>query len=250
MMLLTIRNLSKHFGGVRAIDNLSLSLDRGTLLGLVGDNGAGKSTLLKCITGALPYDHGEILLNGAPLSPGSPGIARAAGIEMIYQNLQLCPLHTVVQNISLGRERTRRLLGLPSPILDQSAMREVAQNALSKLNSDIDVDATVGRLSGGQQQAVAIARALVSNPKVLIMDEPTAALGEREAANALSLILALQGQGIAILLVTHRLTDLLQVADRIAVMSHGALIEDFSAKGIGAEELSGKIAVKGRTRGS
>jgi simple sugar transport system ATP-binding protein len=242
-MLLTIRNLSKHFGGVRAIDNLSLSVDSGMLLGLVGDNGAGKSTLLKCITGALPYDCGEILLNGTPISPGHPVIARAAGIEMIYQNLQLCSLHTVVQNISLGRERRRRFLGLPSPILDQSAMRTIAQEALSKLNSDIDLDATVGCLSGGQQQAVAIARALVSNPKVLIMDEPTAALGEREAASALSLILTRKKKGMAILLVTHRLSELPQVADRIAIMRHGALIDDFLAKGVSAEQLSARISL-------
>lgn len=241
MTLLTIRKLSKNFGGVHAINGLSLSLASGMLLGLVGDNGAGKSTLLKCITGALSYDSGEILLDGVSLPPGSPGIARTAGIEMIYQNLQLCPQHTVVQNITLGREPTRLFLGLPSPVLDQGAMREMAEDALRKLNSDIDVDATVGLLSGGQQQAVAIARALVSNPKVLIMDEPTAALGERETANALSLIHKLKGQGIAILLVTHRLSDLLQVADRIAIMSHGILVEEFVTKGFRAEQLSERI---------
>jgi simple sugar transport system ATP-binding protein len=221
MVILEVDGLSKSFGGVKALSSISFSLERGTALALLGNNGAGKSTLLQCITGALRYDSGSIRSGAESLPPGSPGASRAAGIEMIYQSLHLCPQHSVAQNIFIGREPRLTLGPIATPLLDLHGMRRRSVEILKRLDIELDPDAIVGNLSGGQQQAVAIARALVSNPKLLILDEPTAALGVKESANVLALIRTLKAEGIAILLVSHRLTDIFQVADSILLLRHG-----------------------------
>lgn len=221
--MLCISRLAKNYGGVRALDNVSLTVSRGSVLGLVGDNGAGKSTLLKCITGAEYPDEGAISFCGRQLPAGDPHATRAAGIEMIYQDLNLCAQQSVAENIFLGRELSLRIAGIDLPFLDQRQMRTSAKELLSRLNAAIDVQKPVGALSGGQQQAVAIARALTFKPQLLIMDEPTAALGVRESLRVLELISTLKSEGMAVILVSHRLTDVMAVCDSIAVMRHGRL---------------------------
>ncbi len=222
-MLLNIENIQKHYGGVHALNDVSLSVERGTVLGLVGGNGAGKSTLMKCVTGAESADSGTIFFDGHILIQGDPHTSRLAGIEMIYQELNLCSQQNVISNIFLGREQVLKFLGVRTPLLHFGKMKRKAAALLSSLNTEIDVEKPAGKLSGGQQQAVAIARALLTEPKLLIMDEPTAALGLREAAKVLDLIRSLKKQQITIILVSHRLKDVFEVADQIVLMRHGAI---------------------------
>ncbi|MDD2325447.1 MAG: ATP-binding cassette domain-containing protein [Alphaproteobacteria bacterium] len=244
-MLLKIEHLHKNYGSVHALDDVSLSLESGTVLGIVGDNGAGKSTLMKCITGSETASGGSIVLDNSPLPKGNPYASREAGIEMIYQNLGLCLQQDVVENIFLGREKRIKVMGLETPLLDLKGMEREAQTLIGRLNAEINVRKKAGALSGGQQQAVAIARALLFQPRLLIMDEPTAALGVREVAIVLDLIRALKKQGIAVILVSHRLGDIFEVADRIVLMRHGRLIEDKLITETSLSELTQKILCAG-----
>lgn len=232
--LLEAKNLQKYYGGVHALKDVSLRIDAGEVVGLVGDNGAGKSTLMKCVTGAERHDGGTITFAGRTLEPGSPHDSRGSGIEMIYQNLNLCPQLDVVSNIFLGRELRKSWLFF----LDGRAMRKKAGEILASLNAEIDPGSVVGKLSGGQQQAVAIARAMTFNPRLVIMDEPTAALGVREVAKVLALIKNLKAQGIAVIIISHRLADIFEVADRIVFMRRGEVREDRPAKDITLSELT------------
>lgn len=200
--LLNIETLSKSYGGLKAIDSVNLSVKRGQLIGLIGGNGAGKSTLMKCITGAEKPDQGEIKLEGVSMPSGRPDIAIRSGITMMYQNLNLCPNLNVVENIFLGQEEKR--LG---SILNESRMRQKSKAILDKLSLDLPLDRPVQTFSGGQQQAIALARALISEPKVLILDEPTAALGMKESELVLNVIEKLKKDGLTILLISHRLND-------------------------------------------
>ena len=225
MSLLQLSGVRKNFGSVEALRGVTFAVEAGSVVALVGDNGAGKSTLMKTITGVHRADSGAIALDGEPIDALDPGSIRARGIEMIYQDLALAKQRDVATNIFLGREITRSILGLK--FIDFKAMERGAQAMIEKLGARVpSVRHIAGLLSGGQQQSVAIARALTFNPKLVIMDEPTAALAVREIEHVLELIRTLKSQGIAVILISHRLTDVFAVCDRIVVLRQGAVIAD------------------------
>jgi ABC-type sugar transport system ATPase subunit len=236
--MLQIKNLYKNFRGLCALNNVSLDLASGVVVAIVGDNGAGKSTLMKCVSGAIRADSGEVIFNNQKLSLGSPQISRAAGIEMIYQDLSLCRLQDVVTNIFLGREEK---IGF---FLNRKLMSERCKAVMAELGADFSLKKTVGELSGGQQQSVAIARAMISDPKLLIMDEPTAALAAREVANVLNQITALKKRGVSVAIITHRLSDVFEVADRILVMRHGEIKHDLALEETSLKDLTSKIVAE------
>lgn len=221
--LLEARGIAKRFGGVEALKGVSLRLAPGEVVALAGDNGAGKSTLIKIISGVYQPDAGEIRLDGAHVAFATPEAARGHGIETIYQDLALADNLSIGANIFLGREPRRRLFGL-LPILDRRTMAAAAQETMARLDFHVDrLEAPVGRFSGGQRQAVAIGRAIYWNARVLIMDEPTAALGVPEQRKVVSLIQTLKAQGRGIIFISHNLQDIFAVADRIVVLRRGSL---------------------------
>ncbi len=221
--ILDIRDVSKRFGGVEALKGVSLALYSGEVVALAGDNGAGKSTLTKMISGVYPADGGEIRLDGAVVRFETPEAAREAGIETIYQDLALADNLSIGANIFLGREPMRRVLGV-LPVLDRARMATAAKETMARLDFHVDrLDAPVGRFSGGQRQAVAIGRAMYWNARVILMDEPTAALGVPEQRKVLSLIQSLKAQGRGVLFISHNLQDIFAVADRIVVLRRGSL---------------------------
>jgi simple sugar transport system ATP-binding protein len=225
MSLLELHDVRKSFGAIEALRGVTFSVEAGSVVGLVGDNGAGKSTLMKTITGIHRPDSGDIRFDGASLAGKDPGDIRKAGIEMIYQDLALARMRDVAANIFLGRELTHNVLGLK--LIDVKRMRTEAEAMIAKLGARVkSVTQIAGLLSGGQQQSVAIARALTFNPKLVIMDEPTAALAVREIEHVLELIRTLASHGIAVILISHRLTDVFAVCDRIVVLRQGAVIAD------------------------
>ena len=227
MSLLELDDVRKHFGSVEALRGVTFSVERGEVVGLVGDNGAGKSTLMKTITGVYQPDGGAIRFDGVALAGKHPGEIRALGIEMIYQDLALARMQDVASNIFLGREPTRRILGTPIRVIDRARIEREAEVMLKKLGARVpSVQYIVGQLSGGQQQSVAIARALTFNPKLVIMDEPTAALAVREVEHVLDLIRTLKAEKIAIILISHRLTDVFAVCDRIIALRQGTVVAD------------------------
>lgn len=218
--VLSVRNINKRFGGIHASSDLSLDLHEGEVLALAGDNGAGKSTLIKMIAGVYQPDSGEIHYNGEDITKRTPQDVRNLGIETIYQDLALADNLDVGINIFLGREKIKHILGIP--FLDRKLMREEAGKALQHLGINIsNLEAPVQFLSGGQRQAIAISRAVYWNAKVLIMDEPTAALGVPEQREVKDLIKRLQSQGVAIIFISHNLTDIFDVSDRIYVLERG-----------------------------
>ena len=221
--ILDIRSVSKRFGGVEALKGVSLQLHPGDVVALAGDNGAGKSTLTKIISGVYPADGGEIRLDGKPVHFATPEAARRAGIETIYQDLALADNLSIGANIFLGREPMRRVLGI-LPMLDRKAMAAAAKETMARLDFHVDrLQAPVGRLSGGQRQAVAIGRAIYWNARVILMDEPTAALGVPEQRKVLALIRQLKTQGRGVIFISHNLQDIFAVADRIVVLRRGSL---------------------------
>jgi len=227
MSLLELADVQKHFGAVQALRGVSFHVEPGEVVGLVGDNGAGKSTLMKTITGIHAPDGGEVRFDGAVLNGKEPGVIRALGIEMIYQDLALARMQDVASNIFLGREPTKRLLGTPIRMIDRPRIEREAEAMIRKLGARVpSVQYIVGQLSGGQQQSVAIARALTFNPKLVIMDEPTAALAVREVEHVLDLIRELKNQRIAVILISHRLTDVFAVCDRIIALRQGQVVAD------------------------
>ena len=218
-----MRRISKTFGAVRALRSVDFEIARGEIVGLVGDNAAGKSTLMKVLTGVYMPDAGEVLIDGQPARFAGPVEARAAGIEMVYQDFALVPELSVTQNIFLGRELTRRVLGLR--LLDQQAMARQASELFGRLGLRIPpVYTPVRGLSGGQQQAVAVARATAFDAKLVIMDEPTANLGATAIAKVRETIGRLKAHGVAVILISHRLEDVFTTADRAVVMKHGHIV--------------------------
>ncbi|HMQ92856.1 MAG TPA: ATP-binding cassette domain-containing protein [Amaricoccus sp.] len=221
--VLEVRGAEKHFGAVHALRNVSVEVRRGEVLALLGDNGAGKSTLVKCISGVHPLDAGEILLDGKPTSIHSPAAARRAGIETVYQDLALFDNLTPAQNFYCGRE----IAGpgwLPRPLrfLNGRAMEREAAAVIDRLKVRLPkFDAPVARMSGGQRQAIAVARATVFVRKVVILDEPTAALGVRESRRVLDLIRQLCAEGNALILITHNIEQVIELADRAVVLRQG-----------------------------
>ena len=227
MSLLELSDVRKHFGAVQALRGVTFGVESGQVVGLVGDNGAGKSTLMKVITGVHAPDGGTIRFDGTELNGKHPGDIRALGIEMIYQDLALARMQDVASNIFLGREPTRRVLGTPIRVIDRARIEREAEIMIKKLGARVpSVQYIVGHLSGGQQQSVAIARALTFNPKLVIMDEPTAALAVREVEHVLDLIRELKRAAIAIILISHRLTDVFAVCDRIVALRQGTVVAD------------------------
>ncbi|WP_292087405.1 ATP-binding cassette domain-containing protein, partial [Mesorhizobium sp.] len=222
MTLLSLHKIRKSFGAVDVLHGVDLSVAAGEVVGLVGDNGAGKSTLMKTITGIYRADTGSIEFDGKDILALDPGQRRRLGIEMIYQDLSLAKQQDVASNIFLGREPTKRLLGLFPGFVDKTEMDRQAARMIERLGAHLpSISRSVGSFSGGQQQTVAIARALTFSPKLVIMDEPTAALAVREVQSVLDLIRRLKSEGIAVILISHRLNDVLSVTDRIVVLRHG-----------------------------
>jgi ABC-type sugar transport system ATPase subunit len=239
--ILETRGITKRFGGLTAVDNVSIGLRAGEALAVLGDNGAGKSTLIKIISGVHKPDEGEILMGGKSMRIESPMDALAAGIETIYQDLALAENLDVGANIFLGRERMRRRLGLIK-VLDDSGMSEEAKKVLDRLDIHIpSLKSTIRTLSGGQRQAVAISRSIYWDAKVLIMDEPTAALGVAEQKKVLNLVRTLKDQGIGIIIISHQMYDVFEVADRLAVMRRGVLVGERIVKETNPDEVVGLI---------
>jgi fructose transport system ATP-binding protein len=225
--ILQARGLTKRFGRVTALDQADFDLYPGEILAVIGDNGAGKSTLIKAITGAIAPDHGEILMDGKPIHFRSPMDARRAGIETVYQNLALSPALSIVDNLFLGRElKAKGPLGQLFRKLDKASMQKIAREKLSELGllTIQNINQPVETLSGGQRQGVAVARAAAFGSKVVIMDEPTAALGVKESRRVLELILDVKRRGLPIVLISHNMPHVFEVADRIHIHRLGRRI--------------------------
>ena len=220
--LVRMEGIVKRFGAVEALKGVDLALWPGEVLGLVGDNAAGKSTLMKVLTGVHQPDGGRIFLEGHPAHFRDPHDSRAAGIEMIYQDLALVPSLDVVANVFLGREMVQPSLGGLVRRLDERAMEAATWDVIRRLKINMDsVRKSVSLFSGGQQQAVAIGRAMSFNARIIIMDEPTANLAVREVGKVLDLIRELRTRRVAVILISHRLQDVFAVADRVMVLSGG-----------------------------
>src|SRR5216683_3626717 len=220
--ILQVKDLYKHFGGLVAVDHVSLDIHPGEVVGLLGDNGAGKSTLIKMISGAYKPDGGHLLLNGEVVSFATPLEARRRGIETIYQDLALCENLDASANIFLGREKMRHQLGI-FRVLNRSYMLSESRQVLDQLDIQIpELRNPIRQLSGGQRQAVSIARAVYWKASLMIMDEPTAALGVPEQLKVLELIRTLRSQGVPVILISHNMQDVFAVADRAIVMRRGS----------------------------
>ncbi len=226
--VLELRGVSKHFGAVQALQGVDFSVDAGEVMALVGDNGAGKSTLIKCIAGIHPIDEGEIRFEGEPVTVRGPKDAARLGIEIVYQDLALADNLDVVQNMFLGREDVSG----PLRTLDETEMERRASETLASLavTTIRSVRQTVAGLSGGQRQSVAVAKAVMWNSKVVILDEPTAALGVAQTRQVLDLVRRLGEQGLAVVLVTHNLHDIFEVADEITVLRLGSDVARFTTR--------------------
>lgn len=239
MAVLELANISKHFGAIQAVNDVSVSLEAGEVVGLMGDNGAGKSTLVKMIAGNFRPSHGTMRLDGSEIVLHRPVDARRHGIEIVHQDLALCDNLTAAANVFLGRE-LRRGLG-PFRVLDYPAMYRRAAKIFAELKSETRPRDLVRQMSGGQRQAVAIARTRLSEPKIVLMDEPTAAISVRQVAEVLNLIRLLRDQGMAIVLISHRMPDVFSVADRIVVLRRGRKVADRPIAWTSPEEVTGLI---------
>ncbi|MCU1452328.1 MAG: Monosaccharide transporter ATP-binding protein family [Acidimicrobiales bacterium] len=229
--LLRLRGLSKSFGAVHALVDINLDVPAGQVTALAGDNGAGKSVLIKCISGIHSPDSGEIQWEGKPVHIRSPREAAALGIETVHQDLALCDNLDIVQNMFLGRERVRHLT-LAEEEMETAAGQTLSSLAVTTVRS---VRQLVASLSGGQRQSVAIAKAVLWNSRLVIMDEPTAALGVAQTAMVLTLVRRLADRGLAVLLVSHNMNDVFEVADRVAVLRLGHLVAVERAADIDAQ---------------
>ncbi|MEY9200760.1 MULTISPECIES: ATP-binding cassette domain-containing protein [Sinorhizobium] len=237
--VLELANVSKHFGAIQAVNDVSFALQAGEVVGLMGDNGAGKSTLVKMIAGNFRPSHGTMRMNGADLVMHRPVEARKHGIEIVHQDLALCDNLTAAANVFLGRE-LRRGIG-PLRILDYKSMYRRAGEIFRELKSETRPRDLVKQMSGGQRQAVAIARTMLSEAKIVLMDEPTAAISVRQVAEVLNLIRHLRDRGIAVVLISHRMPDVFDVADRVIVMRRGRKVADKAIAASSPEEVTGLI---------
>jgi simple sugar transport system ATP-binding protein len=235
MAVLELDSISKHFGAIEALKDVSLKIEPGDVVGLVGDNGAGKSTLVKIIAGNFHQSGGKIRIDNSDVMLASPSDARAKGIEIVYQDLALSDNLTAAANIFLGRELTR--FGL----LDYAAMYKRSGELFAELKSETRPRDLVRRMSGGQRQAVAIARTRLSDPKIVLMDEPTAAISVRQVAEVLNLIRRLKDQKIAVVLISHRIPDIFAVCDRLVVLRRGGKVADKRIADTSPEEVTGLI---------
>jgi D-xylose transport system ATP-binding protein len=225
--ILELRGVSKSFGAVQALYQVDFHVAPGEVMALVGDNGAGKSTLIKCIAGIHPFDEGEIVFEGEPVTIHGPKDAAKLGIEVVYQDLALCDNLDVVQNMFLGREETSSLRQLDETTMEKRASDTLATLSVTTIRS---VRQTVAGLSGGQRQSVAVAKAVMWNSKVVILDEPTAALGVAQTRQVLDLVKRLGEQGLAVVLISHNLHDIFEVAHSIAVLRLGQNVAEFKTR--------------------
>lgn len=241
--VLEVRNLSKRYGSIQAVTDVSLAIESGEVMALLGDNGAGKSTLVKMIAGAVSPTSGSILLNGQEIEFKDPMQARSHGIETVFQDLALAPHLTVVQNMFLGREQLRpSLAGRVLGALDQRAMMAKAQTELDRLGIHIkSLSQPVSALSGGQRQAVAVMRSVIWGSRLLVLDEPTNHLGVHEVDMVLELIRKVRATGVSVLYITHTIPHVFQVADRIAVLRLGNLVATLTASDTNMDEVVGYI---------
>jgi simple sugar transport system ATP-binding protein len=239
MSALRLDNISKHFGAIQALNDVTLTIEPGEVLGLMGDNGAGKSTLVKVIAGNFAPTSGEIFIAGEKANFHKPLDAQRAGIEVVYQDLAICNNLSAAANVFLGRELTRQIG--PVRILDYPAMRSRSAELFARLKSETRPRDLVRRMSGGQRQAVAIARTLLSDARIVLMDEPTAAISVRQVTEVLNLIRYLSDHGIAVVLISHRMPDVFQVADKIAVLRRGRLVASKKVGDSSPEEVTGLI---------
>jgi simple sugar transport system ATP-binding protein len=238
--LLAMRGMSKSFGSVKAVVDVDLVLNRGEILGLVGDNAAGKSTLMKMLTAVHQPDEGEIFIDGEPVKIDSPRKARELGIEMIYQDFSLAPNLNITENIFLGREIKRSFMGIS--VLNRKRMNQLAEEALKGSLIRIDsVQSIVTDLSGGQQQGVAIARAIAFDAKIIIMDEPTASLSIKAITPLLERMKQLRDQGISMIFITHRIQDIFSTCDRVMVLRRGTKVCDTAIENTTVDEIFGLI---------
>ena len=235
--LVEMHDINVTFGGVHAVREVTIDLHAGEVIGLVGGNGAGKSTLMRVLSGAHPANSGEIRIDGKPVSIGNPRDAKAYNIETIYQTLALADNVDAPANVFLGREMTTRW-----GTLDDGAMEDATRKVMGRLNPNFTrFKMPVKSLSGGQRQAVAIARAVHFNARILIMDEPTAALGPAETAQVRNLIRQLKDEGIGIFLISHDIHDVFDLSDRISVMYHGMIVDTVNKADVTADEVLGMI---------
>lgn len=231
-----VRNVSKHYGQIVALDNISLDLHAGEIVAILGDNGAGKSTLMNIMCGALPATRGDIIVNGRTIK--SLRQAQESGVGVVYQDLALAPHLSVAENLFLGREQTASGPGQWVGWLDRHGMREAATQAIRKLGVSTlrDVRMPVGRLSGGQRQVTAIARAMMWTKVAILLDEPTAALGPKQVDLVLDSIRAAAAHDLAVCIIAHDIPHILQIADRLAFLHHGRLAKIMPAAGLSVTE--------------
>jgi ABC-type sugar transport system ATPase subunit len=234
--LVEMRNISKSFGSIRAVQSVDLKLYHKEILGIVGDNAAGKSTLMKILMGVFPPDEGEIFINGKRVEIMSPMDARSLGIEMVYQDFALVPCLDVKSNMFMARELTKNILNIR--VLDKRNMERRSQEILKRLHMDVNPNMRVSHLSGGQQQAVSIGRAILFSPKIIIMDEPSASLSIAAIDRLLQLTKYLRDEeGISAIFITHRIPDVFKVADRVMVMRAGRKIAERHIKETSIDEI-------------
>jgi D-xylose transport system ATP-binding protein len=234
--ILSMRGISKHFGGVQALSNVDLDIFPGEVVALVGDNGAGKSTLVKAICGVNPPDEGEIFFQGTPVRIDTPHSAQSLGIATVFQDLALCDNLDVVSNLYLGRERLR--LG----VLDEVEMERRSGQLLKELSATIpSLRTVVASLSGGQRQTVAISRSLLGEPKVVLLDEPTAALGVSQTEQVLNLIARLRERGLGVMVISHNMVDVRAVADKVVILRLGKVNGRFTMSEVTNEQIIASI---------
>ena len=254
MPIVRCKGISKFFGGVKGLDNIFVDFFAGEITALVGDNGAGKSTLAKIISGLLNHDEGELWLGESAVDQLTPRKARVAGVECVHQNLLLCDNLDIAANVMLGEEPTRFRFG-PLKIIDQQASREKARAQLDRLGTSLpDLSRPVERLSGGQRQAIAIARAILKADRLVLMDEPTAALGLRQTEATLEVIRRVAQTGVGVILISHNLDNVFAVANRIVALRQGKIAWDAPAAETTRETLvaamTGLLAVPARSHGT
>jgi D-xylose transport system ATP-binding protein len=239
--LLALKGFSKSFGPVQALSDVDFEVDAGEVVALVGDNGAGKSTLIKAIDGVQPPDSGQAYFEGTPVKISDPNSATQLGIATVFQDLALCDNLDVVANLYLGQEVAGN--GVPLPVINETEMEQHTNELLDELSVTTlgSVRTEVGNLSGGQRQSVAIARSLLGEPKVVLLDEPTAALGVAQTAQVLSLVKRLRERGLGVVVISHNLEDVFEVADRIVVLRLGRREATFDVKKTTREEVVAAI---------
>jgi len=239
--ILEVKNITKRFGGLTAVDNVSMQIMPGEVVGLLGDNGAGKSTLIKMVSGVYQPSAGQIIFQQKPVSIQSPMDALRRGIETIYQDLALAENLNVYSNIFLGREKLKKFLGYIN-VLDHEYMHHEASKVLEQLDIEIpSLKNRIGMLSGGQRQAVAISSSIYWDAKLLIMDEPTAALGVAEQKKVLDLVLTLKSQNVPVIIISHQIHDVFSVADRVVILRRGRKAGERLVKEATLDEVVGLI---------